>query len=214
MSESRGRPSLRSIEDRNALVLANLGLVGRVLQSLPRHHDVPGVGFDADLYQMGVLGLMRAAEIYEKGRGARFSTFACRVIWSQIMQGLKRRELIWIPGHVRGERRAELRARLRPARLDVSPGGRSRSIDGEAIGAMIPDRRAAPGPVRYDLEKALAHCHTERQRQVLMARARGETLARVAERIGLSKQRVLQIQGEAYRAVRAAAAAGVDFEVE
>lgn len=217
---SRRKPSLRGDAERNALVVANLGLVGHVLRLMARRYGMPEAADDADLYQSGVLGLMRAAEIYEAGRGVRFGTFACRVIFDRVMKGLRRTEFIWVPEHIRGDRRAEIRARLKPLSLDTTPGGRGRSdgwdraIEGDAVAAFVPDRDRSSGLARYDLERVLAHCRTDRQRQVLLARARGETFGQISARIGLSKQRVYQIQAEAFRAIRRAAAAGVDFEAE
>lgn len=213
----RRKPSLRTTEERNALVVANLGLVGCVLQRVARRYGLPSAASDDDLYQEGVLGLLRAAELYDEARGCQFSTFACNAIFDRVMKGLKRAELIWIPEYVQGEGRAGLRARLRPARLDATPGDDGGIWDrgcGETMGALVPARESDDTPPGYDFERVLAHCHTDVQREVLRGRARGETLARVGERIGLTKERVRQIQLAAFAAVRAAAEAGVDFELD
>jgi hypothetical protein len=57
------------LEARNALVLANLGLVHLVANQMRRN----GIRYD-DLVQEGTLGLLRATETFEPHRGIRFST--------------------------------------------------------------------------------------------------------------------------------------------
>lgn len=66
--------TLEEIEARNALVVANLGLVHEVVRRHVRLLRAAGADA-ADAVQVGMLALMRAAERYNPGRGVRFSTF-------------------------------------------------------------------------------------------------------------------------------------------
>lgn len=65
------KPALRSIAERNALVVANLGLVRRVAKRWARPESL----FD-DLFSAGQIGLLRAGELYDPATGYQFSTFA------------------------------------------------------------------------------------------------------------------------------------------
>src|SRR5687768_10302467 len=58
------------VDARNALVLANLGLVHLVANQMRR----TGVRYE-DLVQEGTLGLLRATETFEPDRNVRFSTY-------------------------------------------------------------------------------------------------------------------------------------------
>lgn len=201
----RRRPALRNAEERNALALANVRLVGHVLGRVARRYNLPWVAQDEDLFQSGVLGLLRAAELYDGRPGVAFSTYACRSIFDYVMKGVKRADPTWIPEHVHGDARAEIRARLKPVRLDQE------NSKGWTLGEVVPAREPGEPPTRYDLERVLAHCGT-REREVIAGRARGETLDQIGARLGVCKERVRQLQLAATARLRRAAAEGVDFE--
>lgn len=73
------------LEARNALVLANLGLVHLVANQMRR----PNIRYD-DLVQEGTLGLLRATETFEPDRGVRFSTYCVYWIRAKIQRYLQR----------------------------------------------------------------------------------------------------------------------------
>jgi RNA polymerase sigma factor (sigma-70 family) len=73
------------IEARNALVLANLGLVHLVANQMRR----PGIRYE-DLVQEGTLGLLRATETFEPHREIRFSTYCVWWIRAKIQRFLQR----------------------------------------------------------------------------------------------------------------------------
>lgn len=82
---------MRTQKEVEQLVHANLGLVGAVVRRLttlfPR---LPG-GYDPeDLYSLGCMGLVRAAQTYDPGRGAAFSTYAYGCIERNITGALRR----------------------------------------------------------------------------------------------------------------------------
>jgi RNA polymerase sigma factor (sigma-70 family) len=62
---------LLTVEERNALVLRHQGLVHMIAQKFKFY----GVAYD-DLVQEGMLGLLRATELFDPTRGIKFSTYA------------------------------------------------------------------------------------------------------------------------------------------
>ena len=79
----------------------NMGLVGKVISD--KVHDPNRVGLYSyeDLYQIGCIGLCKAAAT---DKGGTFSTYAYRLIWNEICDALiyssyrKKRETILEPG--------------------------------------------------------------------------------------------------------------------
>lgn len=212
------RASVRSVAERDALVAANTRLVWHTLRIVARQAGTPSLSRDEDLFQDGMTGLIRAAELYDPAHGTQFSTYACRAIFDRIMRGLEARDLIRLPSHVRGEARREARERLKPRRLDVTykpPGGGSwtRNDDEHRVARLAAREEAGPGGgTRYDLARVLARCRTGQERAVIEARARGETLEEVGRKLGICKERVRQIQVAAVARLRRAAEDGVNFE--
>ena len=68
------------------IVEANMGLVGKVIKDKVHALTNTGVYDYADLYQIGCMGLCKAAAT-DKGTGA-FSTYAYRLIWNEICDAL------------------------------------------------------------------------------------------------------------------------------
>ncbi|QEY31837.1 sigma-70 family RNA polymerase sigma factor [Synechococcus sp. RSCCF101] len=87
------RPALRVVDgrqalrQRNCLVQHHLGLVGHVAGRLIARTDCP---YD-DLFQVGCLGLIKAAEGFEPGRGAAFSSYAIGKIRGEMLHYLRDR---------------------------------------------------------------------------------------------------------------------------
>jgi RNA polymerase sporulation-specific sigma factor len=83
--------TMRTEQEVERIVHENTGLVGalvsRTLRLFPR---LPS-GYDReDLHSLGYLGLLRAAQTYDPGRGVAFSTYAYRCIEYAITGALKR----------------------------------------------------------------------------------------------------------------------------
>src|SRR6185503_3970943 len=94
------RPARRSVEDRNAIVAANLGLakavVNRYFAWYPGQMD--------DCIQQAYLALMRAAELFDPTKGFAFSTYACRCILMELTRFVRSNTLVKIPEHAARER--------------------------------------------------------------------------------------------------------------
>jgi RNA polymerase sigma factor (sigma-70 family) len=73
------------------LVTENLGLVGAIVSRTLRLYPRLPSGYDRDdLYSVGSLGLMRAAQTYNPTRGTAFSTYAYGCIEHAIVGALRR----------------------------------------------------------------------------------------------------------------------------
>jgi RNA polymerase sigma factor (sigma-70 family) len=194
---ARGRPSLRPDAERNALVEANVRLVYAVLArlGLNDHRAVE------DLEAAGLVGLIRACELFDPGRGYALSTFADFHIRRAVLLEWERADLIRVPAHVHGEERRELRAKLRPVGLD-----RVRGRDGEA--ELLADRRHAGAlegiDVRAAIGEALARLPVRWARVVRWRYLETPRLLleQVAEALGVSRPRAGQIEAQALAELR------------
>jgi RNA polymerase sigma factor (sigma-70 family) len=79
---------MRLSSEQSKLVEENMGLVGQVIKDKVR--DVRRIGIFSydDLFQIGCIGLCKAAATHESGRG-RFSTYAYVIIRNEIFAALE-----------------------------------------------------------------------------------------------------------------------------
>jgi RNA polymerase sigma factor (sigma-70 family) len=166
----------KAVETKNAIVRANL----RLVVSVARKHLRPGLSL-MELISEGNIVLMRAVEGFDLHRGYRFSTYATLAL----MKGFARS----VP-QMLGARSSGNEAGL----LESLPDGR-----GHVDSDRIADREQVS-----DLLTRL----DDRERAVLLAhyglgeRAMPATFEEVGERLGLSKQRVRQIEKSAIGKLR------------
>jgi RNA polymerase sigma factor (sigma-70 family) len=164
----------KAIDTKNAIVQANL----RLVVSIARKHLRPALSL-MELVSEGNVTLMRAVEGFDIHRGHRFSTYATLAL----MKGFARS----VPAMV-GASRSESR------RLAEVPDSRLARL-GERI-------------VHRDEIRQLLSRLDERERTVLLAHYGlceehvAETYEQVGERLGLSKQRVRQIEQGALAKLR------------
>jgi RNA polymerase primary sigma factor len=185
----------RATDTKNQIIQANL----RLVVSIARKHLRPGLSL-MELISDGNITLMRAVEGFDVHRGHRFSTYATLAL----MKGFARS----VPAMLSGSR--------------VAGGTRQLTTDVRAL-ADLPDlrhgRSAADRLLARDEVRQLLSRLNPRERSVLLAhygltedireRAAGcdgddSTYAQVARRLGLSKQRVRQIEHSALAKLRAA----------
>lgn len=176
----------RSSEVKNRIIQANL----RLVVSVARKHLRPGLSL-MELVSDGNITLMRAAESFDVHKGNRFSTYATFAL----MKGF---------------------ARSVPEMLAARSGA---SAD-ERVLASVPDPRLAIDQDRLLDREHVSYLLTSldaRERRVVLAHygldgADGPaTYEQVGERLGLSKQRVRQIEQSALLKLRTAASAPSDF---
>jgi RNA polymerase sigma factor (sigma-70 family) len=136
-----------------------------------------------DIVQNGMLGLMRAAQCFQRRRKIRFSTYATFWIRSSILTQIDRRQ--------KSNRNARLLAstqRFRP---------RDPSVEQSAFEPRDP--KAGPAELAESrdvspfLARALARM-SRRNREIVIRRVvGGETFHAIADDFGLSRQRVQQL---------------------
>jgi RNA polymerase primary sigma factor len=165
---------------KNAIVRANL----RLVVSVARKHLRPSLSL-MELISEGNITLMRAVESFDFHKGNRFSTYATLAL----MKGF---------------------ARTVPQLLSAS----KKSSGDVAILADVADRRAAPAADSLQRRDEVTHLLSrlsDRERAVLTAhfglnnQPAAETCEQLARRLGLTKQRVRQIQQSALDKLRAVA---------
>jgi RNA polymerase sigma factor (sigma-70 family) len=166
-------------QTKNAIVRANL----RLVVSVARKHLRPGLSL-MELISEGNITLMRAVESFDFHKGHRFSTYATLAL----MKGF---------------------ARSVPQMVAAS---RKNTGDAAAL-AELPDRRPAARPlneslVMRDEVRHLLSRLSDRERAVLSAhfglgnQPAAETYEQLAQRLGLTKQRVRQIHQTALSKLR------------
>jgi RNA polymerase nonessential primary-like sigma factor len=207
--------SRRSIAERNALVEQWIGLASFVARRISVSRLTPD-----EMLRAGEDGLLRAAELWDETRGVRFNTYAYRCIHHAIWKANRMALLIHVPENMQRvgklcpgwaatrERHGEAARRaMRVGRLRCEPKAQPPGGNEDEWGVREP---ASPEPLRddvdaddlADLEAAMAKL-TEKQRDVLRMRVWQEmTLAQTGEAMGLTRERVRQIQKEAVKRLR------------
>ncbi|MFI5378268.1 MAG: sigma-70 family RNA polymerase sigma factor [Tepidisphaerales bacterium] len=165
-------------ETKQQIVTANL----RLVVSIARRHLRPGLTLP-ELVSDGNLSLMRAVESFDIHRGNRFSTYATLAL----MKGFARS----VPGMLAGNRRhAGIEETILEACADPRP-------------SMPADRLADRDHVRQLMSRL-----SERERSVISVRfglggqAALDTYEEVGQRLGISKERVRQIEQGAFAKLR------------
>jgi RNA polymerase sigma factor (sigma-70 family) len=174
----------RATETKNAIVRANL----RLVVSVARKHLRAGLSL-MELISDGNVTLMRAVDGFDAHRGHRFSTYATLALMKGFARG--------VPALLEARGRAGLAAD--PAALAALP---------DARGGRMAERMVARDEVRQ-----LISLLDERERRVLLAHygiaaagdeGVGDSYEELGHRMGLSRQRVRQIEQSALAKLRAA----------
>jgi RNA polymerase primary sigma factor len=166
---------------RDRMIKANMRLVISIVKKFVNKQN----GFD-DLLSDGIIALLRAVDKFDYGLGFRFSTYATQVVrrntYRRVMEKQKERQRITLSIHESG--------------VDVSDEHRSPSMSEERwqslrgrLGVMLDqlDRR----------EKLIV-----RARFSLGGHRRVQTLQRLADKLGVSKERVRQLEKRALEKLR------------
>lgn len=198
------RPSRKAIErvhrllaladwHRDRIVEANTRLVFSIVKKFVNANN----SFD-DLLSEGIFALLRAVEKFDFGRGFRFSTYATQVVrrgaYRQVMDSQ--------------QERTKLQSGVEDLGLDVSDEGRQSAI-GEQRWHQLQSRLNL---MLGDLDR--------RERLIIRARfslgshRRVHTLQSLADRLGVSKERVRQLEQRALEKLRAMAGSAEVAELE
>jgi RNA polymerase primary sigma factor/RNA polymerase sigma factor len=197
-------PSRRSLEERNRLVEANLGLVGHMVAKALKRDPVKLAAIGEDLASVGYFALIRAAELFDETRGVKFSSYACFAIERRIRLSFKLDRPIRLPCHLEGEELARAIKRSYVGPLWSNPYAEHDDQH---------DPPAPPGPEPFAeeeqkkrqarLEGLLAQLG-QRYRTVIVRRFwEGRTLREVAAELGITKEWARQIEARALTKLRA-----------
>jgi RNA polymerase sigma factor (sigma-70 family) len=208
---------------RDRFAKANL----RLVVSIARGYQGRGLAL-GDLIQEGMFGLLRAIKKFDPDRGFRFSTYATKWIRQMIQEGLKSKAHpihlpIWVQDCV-GLSDTEITRRnpkvtiscvhqarrvlgMKRQEIDFRNAGVRDQDPGLAIDpADRPDEAAAKGDERDYLMAAIGELD-EREQRIIWGRygiggGPQQTLKDLGEELGITRERVRQIQNEAIRKLR------------
>jgi RNA polymerase sigma factor (sigma-70 family) len=202
------------IDARNALVLANLGLVHLVANQMRR----AGIRYE-DLVQEGTLGLLRATETFEPDRGVRFSTYCVYWIRAKIQRLLQRQDRDDSPSIVGAEMETleggrRRRPRSRAISLDA-PVGVSTDGDDRTVGDLVTDDNEDPedATIRFERDRAVDRVLTDiaaelgdpRLKTIIEKRLLAdepETLAVLGDRLNLSREGARLLENKVLKLAR------------
>lgn len=150
-----------------AMVEANLGLVAWVLNRRRTDHDE----WD-DAWQNGVLGLVRAVQLYDPAKGFRFSVYARDWIRNTVIRG-------WAL-----ETGAHARRALRSGHDDPAPVSLDAAFDDRTLADQLPAGNDPDTDAVHLLASVEAVCDDDFDRAILRAVADGLPLAHAASECG------------------------------
>lgn len=209
---------------RDELVRRNLRLVA----SVARHYQGWKLAY-LDLVQEGTFGLMRAIEKFDPDKEVRFSTYAIWWIWQAMSWAQDHRggEVVRIPAFLHTQQRRLVRLAQTGERNDNQTFGQDRHLGISVVSLDAPlgegdDRRleeVLSHPERLSPEEEILKEDSEtkllkaltrlapREAEILRLRFGLEgrqvlTLEQVGERLGMSRERVRQIEGKARSRLR------------
>lgn len=110
MARRKKTPAIRDTAARNELVTRNLGLVYHVVRrAFRRNGDLHLLGTEDDAFQVGVIGLIRAADMWDPGKpgAAKFSTYASKAIFGHVYRSIRTGGVITTPIYVWDDRRGD-----------------------------------------------------------------------------------------------------------
>lgn len=181
------------IDARNRLIVANMGLIHTaVSRELPRHID------PAEWHAVGIIGFIRAIMGFDESKGFRLSTYGmkCVRLYTRTQFSTKGR-FIHRP-HTVSQKNKAVYEQIRCCSLDTSDADGRTRMDGVRSREAYADDRSEQLEA---LRSAMQHID-RRERDILVLRAEGLTLGQIADRLGISRERVRQIEQVAIAAVR------------
>lgn len=175
---------------RDQLIRANMRLAISVIKKFV----TPQNSFD-DMLSDGIYSLMQAVDKFDFDRGFRFSTYAYRAIARNAYRAIikKQKESVRFGSEV-DESNLDTSSALSESAMDVRTWTRLRGLLSQIMGQL--DRR----------EQLIIRC-----RYALGAHRKVKTFQAIADRLGVSKERVRQLEQRAMTKLRAMAA---DLQLE
>jgi RNA polymerase sigma factor (sigma-70 family) len=188
-------------EDEKRVVEANMRLVYAIASRSYRYSDLSV----EDRVQAGVLGLMRAAQLFDPSRGFAFSTYATRWIKNTVQQAIMGHDVISVPLYVRhdhSDEREQARASRFHAARDRALGVGGGVVDDDVAGCGSPESAVDDADEAAWLAGRIALL-TEKQQDVIRSIYwDGVGEQRIGRRHGVSRQRVWQWKDRALARLR------------
>lgn len=187
-TKARGVPrkkSLRSPQERNALVEANIGLIYHFVDALYTQHPTACRAYPReDAESDAKIGLIRAGDLYDESSGYKFSTYASYWIRREITVGLHEATLVRVPRDGKHRKRKSYGIM---------------SEDGEELFGMSGEleEELRRREIRDIVEDALRFLCKEDQ-IVVRLRMSGRTLMEIGNALGKHRERIRQVQERAY----------------
>jgi RNA polymerase sigma factor (sigma-70 family) len=173
----------RATEAHAKLVRANMALV----LAMAKRTRIPNVEF-SDLVSEGNMALLRSVDKFDVSRGFKFSTYACRAILKSFNRLATR------TGRYRQRFPTEFDPELERSDYDVHRHSRQRDDSVDALREILARNKAALSPVERKVVM---------ERFAIGAGGKGRTLSEVGTLVGLTNERVRQIQNTALAKIRA-----------
>ena len=183
----------RQLHARSQIVTANMGLV----LAMAKKVDFPGVEF-TDLISEGSMALLRASDKFDFDRGFKFSTYACRAIFKGFSRTAKQNY--------------RYRSRF-PAQWDVA-------LEKDDHLDQLRQENHSDGidEVRMIFQENIADLSRVEQSVIEMRfslkpkQTKPLTLKQVGDKLGLTKERIRQIQNKALAKMRLVAEERIVFQ--
>ncbi len=172
----------RALKIRAKIVRANMALV----IAMARRTRIPNVEF-TELVSEGNMALLRSVEKFDVARGFKFSTYACRAILKSFNR------LATKTGTYRRRFPKEYDPDLERSDWDVRKHDMERNDSIDAVRDILSDNRANLSNVERTVVL---------ERFAILSRGKGKTLAEVGKIVGLTNERVRQIQNIALDKIR------------
>ena len=174
----------RVLAARSAIVRANMALV----LAMAKRTRIPNVEF-SELISEGNMALLRSVEKFDVARGFKFSTYACRAILKSFNR------LATKTGRYRQHFPTEFDPELEQSDHDVRRHEIQREDSVDALREILSRNRAH----LTEVEKTIVL-----ERFAIATGGKGRTLAEVGKLVGLTNERVRQIQNGALTKIRCA----------
>jgi RNA polymerase sigma factor (sigma-70 family) len=175
----------RALNCRSRLVRANMALV----LAMAKRTRIPNVEF-AEMVSEGNMALLRSVEKFDVARGFKFSTYACRAILKSFNR------LATKTGRYRQHFPTEYDPDLERSDYDVMKHEMQRDDSVEALREILSQNRASLSEVEQVVVMERFALGRDGQK--------GRTLAEVGKMVGLTNERVRQIQNLALGKIKAA----------
>lgn len=150
------------------VILNNVGIVGFVLKSLNLNP------IDDDLFQIGLVGLVKTINTFDPDKGVKFSAYATPIIRNEILMSLRKKRII--------------------PEFSLDEEYQLNNGDSVPMGDMIPSEYSFENLVhsKIALDSNISGM-TEREKRILKLSANGKTQRQIVQEIGVSQPQISRI---------------------